>query len=305
MNRSEFSSLIRNPGSVGRGSLSELREVLHIFPWFQSAHLLILKGLKNTDDVKFDIQLKESAPHISDRTRLYYLLNYQDEYRSQPETITEPEEEAGEVIQDDVAEPEEATDVSFQEGDAEPAGLAGESLTAEAISYEELNIVTRPEDLLRAEIDKRLAEIDGLSQENGSTPEEDILLEIEGSTVQSVIEDSGIAPARHTGPSDLLEIENGSSNPGTQKDLIDRFIEMNPRLEVSRDRESLPAADLSEPHTTARIPFASETLAKIYIEQGYYSRAIEIYDKLCLKYPEKSSYFAGQIEKINDLIKNG
>lgn len=44
--------------------------------------------------------------------------------------------------------------------------------------------------------------------------------------------------------------------------------------------------------------FATETLAQIYAEQGYYGQACAIYSKLSLRYPEKSAYFAAQIEKI-------
>lgn len=44
--------------------------------------------------------------------------------------------------------------------------------------------------------------------------------------------------------------------------------------------------------------FCTETLAKIYIEQGYYEEAGKIYSKLILAYPEKNAYFASQIQKL-------
>ncbi len=61
--------------------------------------------------------------------------------------------------------------------------------------------------------------------------------------------------------------------------------------------------DLTERRTEEHTPFITETLARIYVNQGYYTRAINIYEKLTLQFPEKSAYFASRIEKIKELIK--
>jgi tetratricopeptide (TPR) repeat protein len=45
--------------------------------------------------------------------------------------------------------------------------------------------------------------------------------------------------------------------------------------------------------------FCTETLARIYEEQGYYDEAKRIYSKLILAYPEKNAYFASLIEKMD------
>ena len=49
--------------------------------------------------------------------------------------------------------------------------------------------------------------------------------------------------------------------------------------------------------------FISDTLAKIYIKQGHFEKALSTYEKLSLKYPEKNIYFAAQIKLIKELIK--
>ena len=46
----------------------------------------------------------------------------------------------------------------------------------------------------------------------------------------------------------------------------------------------------------------TETLAKIYVDQEHYKRAIQTYEILCLKYPKKSGFFADQIQKIKNKI---
>ena len=50
--------------------------------------------------------------------------------------------------------------------------------------------------------------------------------------------------------------------------------------------------------------YFTETLAKIYVKQGKYSKAIEIIKKLNLKYPKKNVYFVDQIRFLEKLIIN-
>ncbi len=81
--------------------------------------------------------------------------------------------------------------------------------------------------------------------------------------------------------------------------LIEKFINEEPSLGANR-QHAVPAEnkhDLAQVSTENRF-FVSENLAMIYEKQGKIQRAIEIYEKLILKYPEKSSYFADRIEKL-------
>ena len=45
----------------------------------------------------------------------------------------------------------------------------------------------------------------------------------------------------------------------------------------------------------------TDTLARIYINQGNLDKALEAYQQLILKYPEKSGYFAARIQKVEEL----
>jgi len=89
----------------------------------------------------------------------------------------------------------------------------------------------------------------------------------------------------------------------SDSDLIDSFIRQKPSM--PRPGEELQEQkDISEEHVQPSDFFMTETLAKIYVKQGNYAKAILVYEKLSLKYPEKSSYFASQIKIIRKLIDN-
>ncbi|MBN2524329.1 MAG: hypothetical protein JXB24_13740 [Bacteroidales bacterium] len=96
--------------------------------------------------------------------------------------------------------------------------------------------------------------------------------------------------------------KTGTAKRNLQGSLIDKFIETNPRI-VPRT-ENIANEDISKASITEHESFFTDTLAQIYIKQGHYAKAIFAYEKLSLKYPEKSAYFAGQISKIKKLINN-
>jgi hypothetical protein len=88
-------------------------------------------------------------------------------------------------------------------------------------------------------------------------------------------------------------------------DLIDRFLKEKPRIEPRSplDYPDTPV-DLSVTSNRENEEFFTETLAKIYIQQKHYKKAIYAYEKLCLKFPEKYSYFADQIDEIKRFINH-
>lgn len=88
----------------------------------------------------------------------------------------------------------------------------------------------------------------------------------------------------------------------SKKELIDKFIREEPSIKKG-------TASFYDPTEAARKSLmqsddiATETLARLYLKQGKVLQAIKIYEKLSLKFPEKSDYFARQIQEIKKTNK--
>lgn len=96
-------------------------------------------------------------------------------------------------------------------------------------------------------------------------------------------------------------IDEQSVNQNTKFSAIDRFIELNPKLSPIKNRQK--NIDIALNSITENQNLMTETLAKIYIEQKKYDKAIQAFKILSLKYPEKSGFFADQIREIKKLDK--
>jgi tetratricopeptide (TPR) repeat protein len=200
---------LENPDQLNDKTLSELKEILDEYPYFQSAHLLYVRNLLNEKNFRFASQLKTSAIHITDRSVLYQLLN--------PQTNS-TEKEASKIEQ------------KKKQPDRIP--LEG--------SYQ-----------LEGEVDSAVS-------------------------LAQLVKDINESAVRHRHPlrADIPENSSEEDYP-------------------SPEEEGEP--DVNE-------EFITETLARIYIKQGLYKNAIDAFQRLKLKYPEKSIYFARQIDEVTNLL---
>jgi hypothetical protein len=224
MNRNDFLNMMDRSVAVDGRLAGEIGELVSMFPYFQCAHLLLLKSLHDSSDVKFGSQLRLSAIQVGNREVLYHLL------KSEKHKIDEP------------------PIPGILTGDDEPVGPSG-----------------------------KLAG----------------LMELDDSSASDETASDADSPR---------DVQDEAERLLSQSALIDRFIISNPRIEPSREKKDIVQEDLSA-NVFGEGNLVTETLAKIYIGQGYYSKAIDIFEKLSLKYPEKSSYFATQIQKIKELLK--
>jgi tetratricopeptide (TPR) repeat protein len=100
-----------------------------------------------------------------------------------------------------------------------------------------------------------------------------------------------------------LEQEMVDPEKKKKAELIDKFIETNPKISPVKQVSATPAVQF-ELNKEENSYLMTETLARVYLEQKKYTKAIQAYEILILKYPEKISFFADRISDIKILQQN-
>lgn len=352
MNREEFLKYLESPGQLDKRSILEIHELLNEFPYFQTAHLMLLRNLYVLGNIKFDSQLKKSAAYIGNRSVLYYLLQrpgitaLEKPGESKPDKKTE--EPVTEKLKEKVPEKKEPevsiSKKTLEKKKPEQDDKQGKETLADVILKRIEEIKKRQESLKSGKLptSKEVAPEKKVSA--GEKPIADKILnefaekkkpekkaesQIKDSKANQILEIGnedeifeGISGEKEqldadelkivAGYDELLELEEeniqenllDTANEKVKNDeLISKFIINSPHiLPRKEDAPYEEQTDISESSGRENEGFITETLAKIYINQGYYSKAVFAYEKLSLKFPEKSSYFAIQIEKIKKLI---
>ena len=99
----------------------------------------------------------------------------------------------------------------------------------------------------------------------------------------------------------LTKTQKIDRTKGKEENLIDKFVETEPRISKPKREEFFSPVQSAKKSLIENDEIVTETLARVYLEQAHYDKAITAYEKLSLKFPQKSSFFASQIKLIYDL----
>lgn len=243
----ELSRLIQHPEELNRETLYDLRGLLALYPYYQTARLLMLQNLYLLHDPSFDEELRRAAIYITDRKVIFQMVeaaHYQ--LKKEESRADKKKEETADRTSDLIDNFLESIPADAnEEGKKEKRKPTPADAAVDYVAY--------------------LLETEGETEEN--KPSRTIAL------IDDFIEDGGFKLPKN--------------------DMPDYPLEYTPQLEEPTREEQ-----------TENSGVFTETLARIYIKQGKYERALDIIERLHKKNPHKSIYYADQMRFLEKLIVN-
>ncbi len=280
MKKQEFIDYLKSPESLSRESISPLEQLVHDYPYFQTADMLYTLNLSKENSIKFSDQLRLASVYAPDRKVLKQLIQSVQLLTKGEKVIFKEKDEQAEI-------PEQETSFIKKE-----------------------NISLNDEDLnLPHLIDIFQNELDKITSISKGSYEYHHLQTLAGK-LESLLEEhkqqKQSPPSHYFEEYSLTHLKKSPEKEEKSKadsDLIDKFIKENPRIVPEPQIGFFDPVDFAKQSLVDNDEIVSETLAEIYYRQGNLAKAIKIYKKLSLLNPEKRFYFAGRIEKIRKEIK--
>ncbi len=281
VNKEAFYKLLQNPAHISPDGLESLEELVRVFPFCSLAHTLIAKSHYDQATMLASQKLRKAAAYAVNRSKLKKIITG---------NWPKPEQELGPPT---LASPLVDRPVTFEVQpeaeavDAPPAGVVTELPQPEApVAQEEELPFELPKELAFERLVAPLKKpVVPAAEEAGEEPEEPPLL------------------LGHLNEDDLpIEKFSRRTRKHIQREIIESFIRSEPRISSLNiaEKESYTNRDLSE-RSTQPVEIISENMANIYIRQRKYNKAIQMFEKLILKYPEKKENFAKRIEELKQL----
>ena len=282
MNSTDYVSIINKPDTMyHEKQIEALEKVIAEFPYFQSARALQLKGLYSQNSFKYNTALKNTAAHSVDRSVLFDFIT-SDTFTSIDKISYD--HQALTILEIDVID---------------STTILTEQKSQPKVNSVEQSIITSIKEAATTEFNEPLKTI----EEKLEIGEPLNFLKIEQHSFQEWLQLSRSKPIeRENTPenNDLISLVDDEKRKKTE--LIDKFIETSPK--ISAVKHGTPSTVSFDINANDNSNLMTETLARVYLEQKKYQKAIQAYEILILKYPEKSSFFADRISDIKILQHN-
>lgn len=298
MNAQELQKILNQPKTIDASTAMELMQLCKEFPYFAWPFAALTSYQLEKNDFRLENTLHQTSLRIHNRQWL-------QDYLFKPvisEQLTADSLEVREESLERTADNVQPTADSRQ--------LTADSGQPEADNLEAINPSLNPleEDVIELEIET----VENLE----SLPiEETEEIQPKSKPVRLVapvynLEDLFPAPEpdepKQVASSDFYAWLNaGSAQKNTpankpierKEDLIEKFLKTKPSISRPKQEFYTPEKAMKKSEILTN-KIVTETLAKIYTKQGNFEKAIDAYEQLSLKFPEKKTYFANLIDQI-------
>ncbi|MBW2962401.1 hypothetical protein [Mesonia aestuariivivens] len=271
MNSPDFLHIIAKEEAVTQSQTHQLADLVNEYPYFQAARAIYLKGLKQNHHFSYNAELKKVAAYTTDRRVLFDYITAK--HFNQHSISSEIKHRSAKNQQTETFD--EALEMNILEANQ----VLDPELFEITTTKEKLKELGREEKLaLGKPLEFNKKEEYSFSEWLKLTHTKEINREIATSSEEPLNE-----------------------NQSKKFDLIDNFIANNPKISPSKEHKS-KEVKLADKGPSNQL--MTETLARVYLEQKNYSKAIQAYKILILKNPEKSGLFADQIKEIEKIQEN-
>lgn len=273
---------------MNRETLYDLRALLALYPYYQTARLLMLQNLYLLHDPSFDEELRRAAIYISDRKVIFQMVEAAH-YQLKSQNSNRHEAMEGKPKSDRTSSlidhflhsiPTEA-----EEREKEPEEKRKPTPADAAVDYVAYLMETETE-TEHEQPSRTIALIDDFIEEGGFKLHKDKEEEDQEDALEAPsASDSGIA--------------SGNANASDSTDASDGT-NTSDGADVNANAGAKPA-DAADADSGGVF---TETLARIYIKQGKYERAYQIIDRLYKQHPQKSAFYIDQLRFLEKLMLN-
>ncbi len=277
MQTKKYIELTNNTKAISKKQTIALNEIVMAFPYFQSARVLYLKGLKKQNSFVYNDALKKTAAYTTNRTVLFDfitsdVLDFEAEYDKEESFIQEIE-----VID---------------------SKLINHLKKSIKVSEEKKNLINNTSSKIAKTVEKlEIGKPLNFQKNDVFSFNEWLQLsdkkQIDRKKISKTIEKSN--------SKDVKKTKNTEKKGLNSLDLINKFLEKKPKIKPVKTQIKV---DVASDSVAENANLMTETLARVYIEQKKYNKAIAAFKILSLKYPKKSSFFADQINTIKILQKS-
>ncbi len=295
MNLHDISLRIENPALLVSSDIPVLQELCHKYPYSQLLSILYLKALAKDKAMHLDEEVEKHAYKITDRARLFEIMNEVEEEELVREIFVSDEKrvksegsvELKDETRDELIETEDISseiEMTFQKNIEEERDR---TLDLDVISNAISGVFEREFEPVR-----EISETESPNSQVENEENESVKLKIES-----------IKGSKQHFTTWLRAGENEKVTIRKVDQLIDTFIQEDPKISQPKKEFYSPIKQAKKSLDSENIVY-TETLANILGIQGNYPKAILAYEQLCLTFPEKKSYFVQKIKELKEKLNS-